>query len=70
VQTGPLSQSIYYAKNINEAAPGANVVTVTFNAPANYPDIRILEYSGIDLLDPVDGSVGRQVIAPQAARAL
>jgi hypothetical protein len=58
VETGLLSQAIYYAQNINAAAPGANVVTVTFNAPANYPDIRILEYSGIDLIDPVDGSVG------------
>ena len=49
----PLSQSIYYAKNI--AASGANVVTVTFNAPAvYYPDIRVLEYSGVDPVNPLD----------------
>ena len=48
-----LSQSIYYAKNIIAAAAGANRVTVTFS-PAAYPDIRILEYSGIDPVNSVD----------------
>ena len=52
--SGPLSQAIYYAKNISAATAGANIVTVTFNAAANYPDIRILEYSGIDPVSPVD----------------
>jgi len=49
---GGLNQSIYYAKNI--AASGANTVTVTFDQTAGYPDIRILEYSGIDRVNPVD----------------
>jgi hypothetical protein len=49
---GGLNQSIYYAKNI--AASGANTVTVTFNQTAHYPDVRILEYSGIDRTNPVD----------------
>jgi hypothetical protein len=49
---GGLNQSIYYAKNI--AASGANTVTVTFNQTTDYPDIRILEYSGIDRVNPVD----------------
>ncbi|HEY7337758.1 MAG TPA: IPT/TIG domain-containing protein [Bryobacteraceae bacterium] len=48
------SQSIYYAKNIAAAAAGANSVTVTFSTGAAYPDIRVLEYSGADLNNPVD----------------
>jgi Fibronectin type III domain len=58
VQTGsaPVAQSIYYAKNISAATAGANTVTVTFAAAANFPDIRILEYSGIDQVNPVDVS--------------
>jgi hypothetical protein len=50
----PISQSIYYAKNIAAAAAGANSVTVTFSPAAAYPDIRILEYSGADPNNPVD----------------
>jgi hypothetical protein len=52
------SQAIYYAKNISAAAASANAVTVTFNGAANYPDIRILEYSGIDQVSPLHASVG------------
>jgi len=51
---GTLSQSIYYAKNIVSAAAGANTVTVTFSVAAAFPDIRILEYQGIDPSAPVD----------------
>jgi hypothetical protein len=61
-----LSQSVYYAKNIGAAAAGANTVTVTFASVAHYPDIRILEYSGIDPLSPVDvvvGSTGNSAVA-------
>jgi hypothetical protein len=54
VQAGVASQSIYYAKNIAGAAAGANTVTVTFASAAAYPDIRILEYKGADLANPVD----------------
>ena len=54
VQTGTASQVIYYAKNIAGAAANANTVTVTFNGSAAYPDIRILEYSGIDAISPLD----------------
>jgi len=55
---GNLGQSIYCAANIKG---GVNPVTVTFNQTALYPDIRILEYSGIVApLDPCrwNGSVG------------
>ena len=54
VVSGALSQSIYYAKNIAAAAAGANTVTVTFSKAANSADIRILEYSGADVSNPVD----------------
>ena len=47
-----LSQSIYYAKNI--ASAGANSVTVEFNTPAVFADIRVVEYSGLDPVNPVD----------------
>jgi len=51
---GALTQSIHYAKNIAAAAAGANTVKVSFTVAANYPDIRILEYGGMDSLSPVD----------------
>ncbi|HXB56240.1 MAG TPA: fibronectin type III domain-containing protein, partial [Vicinamibacteria bacterium] len=51
---GTLTQSIYYARNIAGAAAGANAVTVAFTLAANYPDIRVLEYSGLDTVSPVD----------------
>ena len=57
---GPISgtglrQSIYYAKGIKG---GSTSVTVTFNAKANYPDIRILEYAGVSTLDKTAGKSG------------
>ena len=52
--SGAVTQSIYYAKNIVTAAAGANTVEVSFTAAALYPDIRILEYAGMDQLSPVD----------------
>jgi hypothetical protein len=57
VLTGSASQSIYYAANI---AAGANTITVTFTAAAVYPDIRALEYNGIDAVTPVDAAAGNQ----------
>jgi hypothetical protein len=54
IQSGVASQSIYYAKNIVAASAGANTVTVTFSAAARAADIRILEYNGADLNNPVD----------------
>jgi hypothetical protein len=50
-----LTQAIYYAKNI---AGGRNVVTVTFNQIAAYPDVRVLEYSGADPTGPLDATAG------------
>jgi hypothetical protein len=46
-----LQQAIYYAKGI---AAGSNTVTVKFNQAAAYPDIRILEYKGLNPTSPLD----------------
>jgi chitodextrinase len=52
IYSGTATQAIYYAKNI--VASSANTVTVSFNGAAAYPDIRILEYSGLDTNSPLD----------------
>ena len=52
------TQSIYYAKNIVAATAGSNSVTVHFSPAAAFPDIRILEYAGIDRTNPLDVAVG------------
>src|SRR6267378_2792939 len=52
--SGQLTQSIYYATNIAAAAAGANAVNVSFTVPAAFADVRILEYSGLDPVSPVD----------------
>ena len=57
VISGTGTQSIYYAKNIRDAAAGANTVTVTFVGSVPYPDIRIAEYTGADPNNPVDVTV-------------
>ncbi|MGH8322945.1 MAG: chitobiase/beta-hexosaminidase C-terminal domain-containing protein, partial [Steroidobacteraceae bacterium] len=58
IQSGVASQAIYYAKNIASAAASANSVTVAFNGSAAYPDMRVLEYSGLDTNSPLDVSAG------------
>jgi hypothetical protein len=45
------SQAIYYAKNVT---PGFNTVTVTLNTATPYVDVRIAEYSGLALTNPLD----------------
>ena len=61
VQPGPaggggLSQAIYYAKSIASATTGNNIVTVRFSAAAAFPDVRILEYSGLSPTNPLDAT--------------
>jgi glucose/arabinose dehydrogenase len=51
-----LSQAVYYAKDILASAAGANTVTVTFDKAVTFPDVRILEYSGLDRVSPLDVS--------------
>ena len=50
-----LTQSIYYAKNI---LGGKNAVSVVFSQAANFPDIRILEYTGVSTTSPLDVTAG------------
>ncbi|MFL6604625.1 MAG: fibronectin type III domain-containing protein [Steroidobacteraceae bacterium] len=57
VNPGNNTQVVYYAKNIASATAGVNTVTVTFSRSVSYPDVRILEYSGINAINPVDAAV-------------
>jgi IPT/TIG domain len=61
-QGSSLSQVIYYAKNIlgdnPSCAPTCNVITVNFSGSTSSPDVRALEYSGIDGTSPLDQGVG------------
>src|SRR5262249_34214116 len=54
-RTTTLSHAIYYAKNI---ASGSNTVTVKFDTAPGAPDVRIVEYSGLDRIDPLDRTAG------------
>ena len=56
------TQVIYYAPNIAAAAAGTNTVTVTFNSAVPYPDVRVVEYSGISTSNPFDVGVGASSI--------
>ena len=56
VQGTALSQTIYYAKNI--AASASNTVTVTFSQAPLFPDVRIMEYNGLDTVNPLDAGGG------------
>ncbi len=53
-----LSQIIYYAKNIAGEASNPNEVTVTFSGAAPAPDVRVLEYKGLDITNPLDTTAG------------
>jgi hypothetical protein len=59
-----LRQSIYYAANI---VGGTNTVTVTFSQAAAYPDIRILQYRGVNTLDVTAGASGSSATASSGA---
>jgi hypothetical protein len=66
-----LSQSIYYSPNIRAAAAGANVVSVTFSAAAQYVDLRVVEYRGIAAVNPLDQtSQGNGMTAAASAPAV
>jgi hypothetical protein len=62
-----VSQAIYYASNIKAAAAGTNTVTVTFSAATPYVDIRALEYSGLDPVNPFD--IGASAAGSSASAA-
>jgi hypothetical protein len=52
-----LTQAIYYAPNI--AASGCNTVSVQFTGSAAFADVRILEYTGLSQVAPLDQSAER-----------
>jgi hypothetical protein len=49
-----MSQAIWFAPNIAAAPGGSNQVTVTFNQPAVYVDLRVTEYARIRHASPFD----------------
>ena len=59
-----LRQSIYYAPNI---VAGSNTVTVTLSQAAAYPDVRILEYRGVNAVDVTAGAIGNSGAANSGA---
>ena len=59
-----LEQSIYYASGI---AGGTNTVTVTFSQAATYPDVRVLEYRGVSVLDVAAGNKGNSATSSSGA---
>ena len=61
-----VSQAIYYAKNIVGDTGSPNQVTVTFNQAAQAPDLRILEYSGVDTTSPLDAATGQSGVGTLA----
>jgi hypothetical protein len=68
--SGTLTQSIYYAKNVASAAANGNTVTVAFNGSAAYPDVRIVEYSGLStssLLDTAAAATGNSTNSDSGA---
>jgi hypothetical protein len=62
----PMTQVIYYAKNIAQAGAGTNTITVTFDGMADNPDMRVLEYSGVSTLDVTAAKTGDSPTASSA----
>jgi hypothetical protein len=61
-----VSQAIYYAPNIVLPTNSTPTITVTFNQPAGFPDIRILEYSGLSTASPLDNWIGNSDVSALA----
>jgi hypothetical protein len=61
-----VSQAIYYSKNIALPTNNTPTVTVTFNNPAGFPDVRILEYSGLSTTAPLDNWTGSSGVSTLA----
>jgi IPT/TIG domain len=61
-----VSQAIYYAPNIVLPTNSTPTITVTFNQPAGFPDIRILEYSGLSTISPLDNWIGNSDVSTLA----
>jgi hypothetical protein len=61
-----LSQAIYYARNIVLPTNTTPTVTVNFNQNAGFPDVRILEYSGLSTTAPLDNWAGNSGVSALA----
>ena len=61
---GGLSQAIYYAP---EVKGGTNIVTVKFNQPASYVDLRVAEYSGLASINAFDTAASAAGLGTSAA---
>ena len=64
------TQAIYYARNIVLPTNNTPTITVQFNQPAAFPDVRILEYSGFSATSPLDnwtGATGNSAAADSGA---
>ncbi len=56
---GNISQTIYYAKNIKSST----TITANFTSAVGAPDVRVLEYSGLDQSNPLDTSLAAAAAA-------
>ena len=62
-----MSQAIYYAGGIR---PGTNFVTVTFDRPAAYVDLRVTEYSGLRAAGAFDAGASGTGVGRDASSGL
>jgi len=53
------TQVVFYARDIVGAPAGGNSVTATFDSRVGNPDLRIVEYSGVDPTRPLDVAGGQ-----------
>lgn len=58
------SQVMYYAKNI---ASGTNTITINFSGSVSSTDLRVMEYSGLDTISPLDTSASSLGDVPTAS---
>jgi IPT/TIG domain len=61
-----VTQAIYYARSIVLPNNNTPTITVTFNQPAAFPDVRILEYSGFSATAPLDNWAGASGLSTSA----
>ena len=61
-----ITQGIYYAANIALPTNNTPTVTVTLNQNAGFPDVRILEYSGLSATSPLDNWTGGTGVSTSA----
>src|SRR5256884_79085 len=63
VDSTGITQALFRSPNIVAAAAGANRITATLSASTDWPDLRILEYSGVNTLDKTASAKGTTTTA-------